>query len=59
MSRFVKNCFLFILFVGVCSSPCVRADGVLTPTPASVTGGAPEPISPTVMDFVLYVLQLA
>ena len=57
MSRIVKSCILPALFLAVCSSPFARADGV--PTPASVTGGAPEPISPTVTDVVFYLLQLA
>lgn len=62
MSRFRKRNLALVL--ALCTFPLSVAyadDGTTPPPPSpnSVTGGAPEPISPTIVELVLSLLQLA
>jgi hypothetical protein len=61
MSRFTKR--TLVLALALCTLPlaAAHADGTTPPpaSPSSVTGGSPEPTSPTIVDVVLSLLQLA
>jgi hypothetical protein len=61
MSRFTKR--NLVLALALCTLPLsvAHADGTTPPpsSPSSVTGGSPEPISPSIVEVVLSLLQLA
>jgi hypothetical protein len=61
MSRLTKR--NLVLALALCTLPLTvaHADGTTPPpaSPSSVTGGSPEPTSPTVVDIVLHLLHLA
>lgn len=60
MSRLRKRSLVLGLILSILPLTVAHADGAPPPpAPSSVTGGSPEPTSPTVVDIILSVLHLA
>jgi hypothetical protein len=61
MSRLRKRSLVLALVLSLLPLTVAHADDAPPPPPApsSVTGGSPEPTSPTVVDIILSLLHLA